>query len=54
MGKKLAWISLGNVCQSRDYGRLGLRKLQDHNTSFMMKLGFCIATESNALWVHVL
>ncbi|MBA0630524.1 hypothetical protein Godav_002615, partial [Gossypium davidsonii] len=35
-------------------GGLGFQKLQDHNTSFMMKLGFRIVSDSRALWLQVL
>lgn len=33
---------------------LGIRKLEDHNTSFLLKLGFHLITKEKALWVQVL
>ncbi|KAH1063973.1 hypothetical protein J1N35_028960 [Gossypium stocksii] len=52
-GRKFALVSWDNVCQPREHDGLGLQKLQDHNTSFMMKLGFQIATNSKSLWALV-
>ncbi|MBA0730346.1 hypothetical protein Golax_020613, partial [Gossypium laxum] len=43
-------VNKDNVCQPHEYGGLGLQKLQDHNTSFKMKLGCSIGTGSKALW----
>lgn len=48
--KSLALVSWDTICQPRDHGELGFQKLQDLNTSFMMKLGFSIAFDSNAFW----
>ncbi|MBA0580084.1 hypothetical protein Gorai_022318, partial [Gossypium raimondii] len=53
-GKKVALVSWDIVYQPREHGGLGFRKLQEHNTSFMMKLGFNLVYKSKALWVQVL
>lgn len=42
------------ICQSKGYSGLGLRKLRDQNISFLMKLGFKIVSDREALWVQVL
>ncbi|MBA0704234.1 hypothetical protein Golax_016504 [Gossypium laxum] len=50
----VALVSWNSVCQPRAHGGLGLRHLKDHNTSFMMNVGFNIVSNVNALWVWVL
>ncbi|KAK5812274.1 hypothetical protein PVK06_027701 [Gossypium arboreum] len=42
------------MCQPKSYGGLGLRALRDHNTSFIMKLGFKLVIDHSSLWVKVL
>lgn len=49
--KKMTLVSWDSTCQPKENGGLGLRHLRDHNTSFMMKIGFHIVTNPNALWV---
>ncbi|KAK5825806.1 hypothetical protein PVK06_020672 [Gossypium arboreum] len=44
-------VSWDLVCQPKAHGGLGIRSLRDHNTSFMMKLGFNIVFNSSALSV---
>ncbi|XP_016743202.1 uncharacterized protein [Gossypium hirsutum] len=51
---KVALVTWDSVCQPKSYGGLGLKQLKDHNTSFMMKMGFDIISNINALWVWVL
>lgn len=50
----MALVSWDSVCQLRSHGGLGLRSLRNHNTSFIMKFGFNIVSNSNAFWVRVL
>ncbi|MBA0832487.1 hypothetical protein Goarm_016876, partial [Gossypium armourianum] len=52
--RKLALINRESVCHPLSCGCLGLRRLEDQNVSFLMKLGFCLVTNINALWVKVL
>lgn len=47
-------VSWNSVCQPKSNCGLSLRYLKDHNTSFVMKVGFNIVSNSNALWVQVL
>lgn len=47
--KKLALVSWDNICQPRDHGVVSFQKLQDHNTSFIMKLSYSVVTDSKAL-----
>ncbi|KAG8498883.1 hypothetical protein CXB51_005295 [Gossypium anomalum] len=43
------------ICdEPKSHRDLGLRQLKDYNTSFMMKVGFNIISNTNALWIHVL
>ncbi|KAA3480419.1 LINE-1 reverse transcriptase isogeny [Gossypium australe] len=52
--KKMALISWNSLCQPNFCGGLGFRQLKDQNTSFLLKLGFNILANSEALWVRVL
>lgn len=52
--KKLALVSWDSVYQPQCCGDLGFKQLRDHNTSFLLKLGFNIVLKDNALWVCVL
>ncbi|KAK5818634.1 hypothetical protein PVK06_023577 [Gossypium arboreum] len=51
---KVALVSWDSMCQPKAHRGLGLRHLKDHNTSFMMNVGFNIVSNVNALWVRVL
>ncbi|KAA3488041.1 LINE-type retrotransposon LIb DNA [Gossypium australe] len=51
---KIALLGWDSICQPRTCGGLGLRHLQDHNNSFLMKIGFNLVTRKDALWVQVL
>lgn len=51
---KFPLVSLKSICQPRACGRLGLRQVKAHNTSFMPKLAFILVANSSALWVCVL
>ncbi|MBA0634845.1 hypothetical protein Godav_029277, partial [Gossypium davidsonii] len=43
-----------SICQPRVCGVLGFQHLEDQSSSFLLKLGFNIATKDEALWVQVL
>lgn len=51
---KITLVSWDSVCQLKTHGGLGLRYLKDHDTSFMMKVGFNVKSNGDALWVWVL
>ncbi|KAA3486848.1 Retrovirus-related Pol polyprotein LINE-1 [Gossypium australe] len=51
---KMALVSWESVCQPKHHGGLGLRKLEDHNTSFMMKMGFNIVLNASTIGIQVL
>lgn len=53
-GKKLALVSWNSVCQLKSCGGPRIRQLRDHNTSFILKIGFNVVTNPSALWVKVL
>ncbi|KAL1112482.1 hypothetical protein V6Z11_D02G129100 [Gossypium hirsutum] len=47
-------VSCDSMCQPKPNGGLRLRHLNEHNSSFMMKVGFNFVSNSKALWVGVL
>ncbi|MBA0739474.1 hypothetical protein Gogos_012743 [Gossypium gossypioides] len=51
---KIALVSWEFIYQPRSRRGLGFWRLEDQNTSFLMKLGFNHVSNSNALWVRVL
>ncbi|KAA3460139.1 reverse transcriptase [Gossypium australe] len=51
---KIALVGWESICQPRNRGGLGIRHLQDHNNSFLMKIGFNLVTRKEALWAQVL
>ncbi|KAA3460126.1 reverse transcriptase [Gossypium australe] len=51
---KPALIGWESICQPKTSGGLGFRYLHDHNTSFLMKIGFNLVTRKDDLWVRVL
>lgn len=42
------------ICQPKECGGLRIRKLQDQNISFLLKLGFNIVSDNEPLWVQVI
>ncbi|XP_016676268.2 uncharacterized protein [Gossypium hirsutum] len=53
-GKKLALVGWNNICQPKIHGGLGLRRLEDQNKAFLLKIGYSLITKIEALWVQVL
>ncbi|KAA3476669.1 LINE-1 reverse transcriptase isogeny [Gossypium australe] len=51
---KLSLVAWDSICQPRSREGLGIRQLNDQNTSFLMKIGFGLVSKSSALWVRVL
>ncbi|KAG8478292.1 hypothetical protein CXB51_028085 [Gossypium anomalum] len=47
-------VGRDSICQPKCCGSLGLRKLRDQNISFLLKLGFNLVTNKEALWVWVI
>ncbi|KAK5792753.1 hypothetical protein PVK06_033872 [Gossypium arboreum] len=50
----MALVSWDALYQLKSHGGLGIRSLKDHNTSFIMNLGFNLVNDSSSLWVNVL
>lgn len=50
----MALINWDLICQPKTNGGLGLRKLEDQNATFIMKLGYNLVSNHNALLVNVL
>ncbi|KAA3480824.1 Retrovirus-related Pol polyprotein LINE-1 [Gossypium australe] len=50
---KLALVGWESICQPRTCGGLGIRHLQDHNNSFLMKIGFNLVSQKDALWTQL-
>ncbi|KAA3488057.1 RNA-directed DNA polymerase (Reverse transcriptase) [Gossypium australe] len=51
---KPALVGWESICQPKTCGGLGLRYLQDHNTSFLMKIGFYLVSRKDDLCVRVI
>lgn len=47
----LLWFDL---CENRGVGGLGLRQTRDMNIAFMMKVGWALCSNHDALWVKVI
>ncbi|KAH1055847.1 hypothetical protein J1N35_033912 [Gossypium stocksii] len=52
--RKMALVKWDDICQSKINGGLSLRRLEDQNKAFMMKIGYNLITKTEALWVQVL
>lgn len=52
-GRKLHLVKWEEVCKPKGEGGLGLKKAEDMNKVFLMKLGWCYMTNPKALWVKV-
>ncbi|KAA3465652.1 Retrovirus-related Pol polyprotein LINE-1 [Gossypium australe] len=52
--KKIALVSWDSICQPKSHDGIGIRTLRDHNTYFIMKLGFKLVTDYSSLWVNVI
>ncbi|KAK5838693.1 hypothetical protein PVK06_007428 [Gossypium arboreum] len=52
--RKIALVKWENLCQPKDNGGLGFRRLSDQNSAFMMKLGYNLIFKIGTLWVQVL
>ncbi|KAH1098233.1 hypothetical protein J1N35_015154 [Gossypium stocksii] len=52
--RKIALVKWNDICQPKIHGGLGLRRLEDQNKAFMMKIGYKLITKPEALWVQVL
>lgn len=51
---KLALVGWDSIFQLRSRRGLGFRHLHDQNNSFLLKIGFNLVIEEDALWVRVL
>lgn len=49
--RKMMLVSWEPICQPRSCRGFGIRRLKNQNTSFLMKLGFNIVSNSNTLWI---
>ncbi|KAH1123276.1 hypothetical protein J1N35_006436 [Gossypium stocksii] len=50
--RKLTLVGWNNICQPKLHGGFGLRRLEDQNKAFMMKICYSLITKSEALWVQ--
>lgn len=53
-GHKNHLVSWETICSPKDQGGLGFRSLRMVNTAYLMKLGWGLLTNRDALWVQVL
>lgn len=52
--KHMHFLAWDRICQAKNRGGLGIRRLAQMNTAFLMKLGWALLTEPNKLWVQIL
>lgn len=50
----MSLIGWEEVCQPKECGGLGLRKLKECNEAFMIKLGWQLLVNQSALWVKII
>lgn len=54
MKKKISLVKWTDVCQPKDHGGLGIRRLKDSNSAFLMKIYWGLITKLDALWVKLM
>lgn len=52
--RHLHYMSWDRICQPKEFGGLGIRRLARMNTAFLAKLGWAVLTEPDKLWVRIL
>ncbi|KAF7815394.1 putative ribonuclease H protein At1g65750 family [Senna tora] len=52
--KKIHLVSWSAMCRTKQYGGLGLRHVREQNKAFMVKLGWGLTNQKDALWARVL
>lgn len=52
--KKTSLLGWDSICQPKVCDPLGMRQLRDQNISFLLKLGYKVVSDEEALWVRLI
>jgi len=52
--RKISWVAWNNICDSKEFGELGVRRLREFNISLLGKWCWRLLVDRGSLWYRVL